>query len=374
MCAMANVGATDESEAAGRALARLVPVLCEDAIYALAAGGDAAIALEGCSKRRAEVYGAVVQGHAVPRMSEQLDLWQVHMARAMAPVAPPVWLPMMDVVREKVTLEIGARGLRSLFSSKPSDKDIARVKRFGTIATRVLRAVFVADGPLDREETTAVNALVASLGLPDTETQALYAEPPMAVDAIEFTGEPDRDVWRALIRGAWLAAAWDSIDPREENVLRVVAQRLGVTNEELEAARTEAQMRVDARRQVGLAAIDGIRFLLSDRVPGMGVQIAAQTATLVVPRRYREEALAQIGHGAPVTLAKRYGSLASDERASVLGIAWAAALAENPTASRRAHLYARFERFAADIGDDGGRAVVDAFVSDAMVVIARGMK
>ena len=59
---------------------------------------------------------------------------------------------MMDVVREKVTLEIGARGLRSLFSSKPSDKDVARVKRYGSLAVRVLRAVLAADGPLDAEE------------------------------------------------------------------------------------------------------------------------------------------------------------------------------------------------------------------------------
>ena len=55
----------------------------------------------------------------------------------------------MEVVREKVTLEIGARGLRSLFSSKPSDKEVARVKRYGSLAVRVLRAVLAADGELD---------------------------------------------------------------------------------------------------------------------------------------------------------------------------------------------------------------------------------
>jgi tellurite resistance protein len=307
-------------------------------------------------------------------MSEQLDLWLVHMARAIAPVAPPEWLPMMDVVREKVTLEIGARGLRSLFSSKPSEKDVARVKRLGTIAVRTLRAVFAADGPLDREETTAVNSLVAALGLPDADTQALYAEQPMPIDAIDAAGEPEKDVWRAVVRGAWLAAAWDSIDPREDAVMRILAQKLGMTNEELEALRAESQQRVDARRQLGLAAIDGIRYVLSDRVPGIGVQLAALTGTLMLPRRYREEGLAHIGHGSPVTLAKRHASLSSDDRVAVLGIAWAAALADDPTTSRRALLVARWERFAADIGDSGGRAVVDQFVSDALTVIARGMK
>ena len=41
---------------------------------------------------------------------------------------------MSEVLAEKVTLEVGARGLRSLFSSKPSDKDVQRVKRLGSLA------------------------------------------------------------------------------------------------------------------------------------------------------------------------------------------------------------------------------------------------
>lgn len=365
----------DPADLASAALARLVPVLCEDAIYALAAGGgDPAGALEGCGKRRADAYAAVIQGAAVPRMIDHLDVWQIHMARAMAPVAPPTWLPMMDVVREKVTLEIGARGLRSLFSSKPSEKDVARVKRFGALATRVLRAVFASDGALDAEETTAVNSVIASLGLPDADAQALYAEPPMTAETIDVAGEPEPAVTRALVRGAWLAAAWDAIDPREEHVIRVLAHKLGVVVDALEAARAEAQQRVDGRRLVGLAAIDGIRFVLSDRAPGIGVQLAALAGTLMLPRRYREEGLAQIGHGAPVTLAKRYAGLASDERAAVLGIAWAAALAEDPSVGRRALLAARWERFAADLGDDTGRGLVDVFVADALGAIARGMR
>jgi hypothetical protein len=367
--------ATAAADLGSAALARLVPVLCEDAMYALAAGGgDPSGALEGCGKRRAEAYAAIVQGVAVPRMIDQLDVWQIHMARTMAPIAPPVWLPMMDVVREKVTLEIGARGLRSLFSSKPSEKDVARVKRYGTIATRFLRAVFAADGPLDAEETTAINSVIASLGLPEADAQALYAEAPVAAETLEVLGEMEPAVSRALIRGAWLGAAWDAIDPREEHVIRVMAHKLGVVIDEIEAARAEAQQRVDARRQIGLAAVDGIRFVLSDRAPGLGVQLAALAGTLMLPRRYRDEGLAHIGHGTPVTLGRRHATLSSDERVVVLGVAWAAALAEDPTVGRRALLGARWERFAADIGDDGGRGAVDHFVSDTLVGIARGMR
>ncbi len=360
---------------ASEALARLVPVLCEDAIYALAAGGgDPSGALEGCGKRRAESYAAVVQGMAIPRMGVDFETWQIHLARTMAPVAPPVWLPMMDVVREKVTLEIGARGLRSLFSSKPSEKDVARVKRYGALATRLLRAVFASDGALDREETTAISSVIASLGLPDADAQPLYVEPPRTAEAIEVIGEVEPALARALLRGAWLAAAWDAIDPREEQVIRVMAHKLGVVVDEVEATRAEAQARIDARKQVGLAAIDGIRFVLSDRAPGLGVQLAALAGTLMLPRRYREEGLAQIGHGTPVTLGRRYATLSSDDRSAVLGIAWAAALAEDPSLGRRALLGARWERFAADIGDESGRGVVDAFIAEVLAGIARGMR
>src|SRR5262245_14548623 len=101
------------------ALARIVPMLCEDALFAIAADPtDPNGALDGVAKRRGDVYGAAMQGTAVPRMLDQFDAWVVQLTRAMAPVSPPQWLPMMDVVREKVSLEIGARGLRSLFSSK----------------------------------------------------------------------------------------------------------------------------------------------------------------------------------------------------------------------------------------------------------------
>src|ERR1700722_15677700 len=115
----------------------------------------------------------------------------VEMARALAPVAPPASIPMMGVVREKVTLEIGARGLRSLFSNKPSDKDVARVKRYGSLAVRTLRAVLGADGSLDPEEYRAIAAVVAALGLPEADAHALRWEAPMTPESFGDLGEVD---------------------------------------------------------------------------------------------------------------------------------------------------------------------------------------
>ena len=347
------------------ALGRLIAALAEDAIFGLASGGGPGV-LEGLGKRRAEAYQAIVAGHRLNTMSTELDHWLVEMTRAITPVFAPAAMPMADVLREKVTLEAGARGIRSFFSSKPSDKDILRVRRLGTLATRVLRAVFVADGAIDPEEQRAIAAFVASLGLPDEDAQPLYAEAPVAVEQLDVYGDVDAGFARALLRGAWLASAWDTIDPREEHVIRVVASKLSFPAMDLEVLRNEVVQRIDTRRTAGQATVDAIRFVLSDRMPGHGVTLAANTALFMIPKRYREEVMAQIGHGARVTLARRYVHLPAEDRQMALGIAWAASLYDDPSLSRRALLRARHDRVAVDFGEDGIRArqQVDEWVND----------
>jgi hypothetical protein len=336
-------------------LGTLVTTLAEDAIFGLSCGGGAGV-LDGLGKRRGEGYAAVLAGHRLNTMSNEFDHWVVELTRAMAPIYPPAWMPMSEVIREKVTLEAGARGIRSFFSSKPSDKEVQRVKRLGTLAVRVLRAVFAADGALDPEEQRTIAGLVASLGMPDEIAQPLYAENPIPIEQLDVYGDIEPAVAKALVRGAWLGAAWDSIDPREEHIVRVLANKLAFQPMELETIRNDAIQRVDMRRVAGLATVDAIRYVLSDRVPGHGVTLAAKAGMLVLPRRYRDEALAQIGHGSKVTLAKRYGQLTSDDRMTVLSIAWAAALYEDPSVARRALLRARHDRVAQDLGDDGNKA------------------
>ncbi|MGD0524179.1 MAG: TerB family tellurite resistance protein [Polyangiaceae bacterium] len=367
----------NDSDLATAALDRLVAALGEDAIFVLASGGsDPKEALEGVIMRRGYAYTAAVQGQPHTRMTTHFDAWVVEMARALAPIGPPVWMPMMEVVREKVTLEMGARGLRSLFSSKPSDKEVARVKRYGSLAVRVLRAVLSADGSLDAEERTTIAALIAALGLPESDANALYAEAPVAVASMDVYGELDAAVARAILRGAWLAAAWDSVDSREEQTIKVVGQKMGIPNEEVESARKDAIARVDARRKAGLAAVDAVRYVLSDRCPGLGVQLATLAGTLMLPRRWREEALSAVNQGAPVALAKRHHGLDADERTEVLGAAWAAALADDPSVGRRALLRARWERVAEDLGEDdpSARELVDHWMSEALAGVARTLQ
>ena len=344
-------------------LTRLVAMTCEEAMFGLSAAlGNANDALEDLVKRRAPAHQLALSGQRTPRMIEAFDAWIVEMTRAMAPICPPSWLPMSEVLAEKVTLEVGARGLRSLFSSKPSDKDVQRVKRLGSLAVRALRAVLASDGPIDGEEARTIAALVASLGLPDADAQPLYVEPPIAIERLDVYGDIENAVVRALVRGAWLAAAWDSIDPREEQVVRALAAKLAVPVVDVEYMRNEAIARVDARRTAGLAVVDAVRYVLADRVPGHGVQLAGYAGSLMLPRRFREEALRQIGAGAPVTLAQRYKGISNAEKLSVLGIAWAAALLEDPAISRQAMVRARLDRVALDLAadpQDARRAVDD---------------
>lgn len=351
---------------AADALAKLVSITCEEAIFGLSAAlGNAHDALEDLVKRRKESHQLALSGQRTPRMIDAFDAWVVEMARAMAPICPPSWMPMAEVLAEKVTLEVGARGLRSLFSSKPSEKDIQRVKRLGSLAVRVLRAVFAADGPIDGEESRTLASLITSLGLADADAQPLYTEPPVVIERIDVYGEIDSAVSRAMLRGAWLAAAWDSIDPREEQVVRALAMKLNIPVVDVEYMRNEAIARIDARRMAGLATVDAVRFVLADRIPGFAVQLASYAGTLMLPRRFRDEALAQLTNGAPLVLAQRYKGISGAEKTSVLGIAWAASLLEDPSISRQAIVRARLDRVAQDLGADpqDARRAVDDMVA-----------
>jgi hypothetical protein len=353
------------------ALGKLVSALAEDAIFGLSCGGGPGV-LDGLGKRRGEAYAAILVGHRLNTMSGEFDHWVVELTRAMAPIFAPVWMPMAEVIREKITLEAGARGLRSFFSSKPSDKDVQRVKRLGTLATRVLRAVFAADGPVDSEEQRTIAGFVASLGLPDEDARPLFQEGPIPIEQLDVYGDVDPAVSKAILRGAWLAAAWDTIDPREEHIIRVLGNKLAIPAMDLEVLRTEAVQRVDSRRLAGAAVVDGIRFVLSDRQPGHGITLAAKAGTLMLPRRHRDETMAQVGHGAKVTLAKRHTQLSAEDRQIVLGMTWAAALYEDPSIARRALLRARHDRVAIDLGEDGAKARhgVDEWVNDVLAPAA----
>jgi tellurite resistance protein len=359
------------------ALSALIPALAEEAIFAAgAAPGATRDAVEGMLKRRADVHLALLAGTAKePRLFESFDGWMVSLARAIAPVAPPTWLPMADVLKHKVTLEAGARGLRSLFSSKPSDKDVQRVKRLGSLAVRGLRAVLSADGLIDPDERRMIAALIASLGLPEADAQPLMDEDPVSVERLDIYGDLDVDVAKAILAGAWFAAASDGLDPREEQVVRSLAFKLGRTTQEVEEARGVANEKVERGRLFGLAAVEVMRVLLADRIPGPAAELTFGIGKLVTPRRYQAEVLAP-GANVATGIGKRYAKLELADRGAVLAMAWAAALYEDPPLSRKAALRARFDRLAVEMGEEGGkvRSAVEGPIDETIATLASGMR
>jgi len=356
-------------------LSHLVSTLAEDTLFVLA-GDEGAISsppFDALAKRRAETYTAALHGTPVASMLATFDAWIVELARAMAPIAAPDWLPMGEVIRAKVTLEAGAHGLRSFFSSKPSDKDTQRVSRLGTLGVRLLRQVLEAEGTKNGDDTRMVGAFVASLGLPPETASSLVAEPPIPGLQLDVYGEIDPKVLRALLKGAWLAAAWDGLHPGEEQVIRDFASKAGLALDVVEEARAAAMAKIESKRLMGLATIDYVRAVLKDRVPGLGESLPSRIGMLLLPRRYRDEGLATIRHDAPVLLAKRYGKLTRDDRTRVLGMTWAAALHEDPSMGRQALLRARFEHVAEDIESDGheARMLVSGWMSEVLASTAK---
>ena len=362
---------TDETSAR---LSHLVATLAEEAIFVLASDGGAvsAATFDALARRRAETYAEVLHGKPVASMQRSFDAWVVELARAMAPILAPDWLPMGEVIRAKVTLEAGARGIRSFFSDKPSDKEAHRITREGSLATRLLRQVLGADGNVDGDDARMVGAFVASLGLPPATSGPLLHEPVMPAVHVDASDEIEPKVLRAMLQGAWVAAAWDGLDPREEQVIREFASKAGLALDVVEEARGTAMAMVETKRLLGLATIDYVRAILRDRLPGDGDVLPARVGALLLPRRYRDEGLAPIQHDAPVLLAKRYLKLSRDERTRVLGMTWAAALHEDPSLGRQALLRARFEHVAVDLEIDGheARALVSGWISDVLATTA----
>ena len=337
-------------------LVRGLQAVTEDALFGVsAAGRDDEDVLTGLARRRADVYEALVAGQSAVGVSAYRE-WMTALTAAIAPIAPPAWLPLSDLIAGGLTLEGGVRGVRALFTSQPSAKKVDQVRQIGSFAVRVLAGVLGSDGDLDADEADIVAALVASLGLPKDEADALLAEAPMPPGELETPLDLDAKLARSIVSGAWLAAANDGIDPREDRAMAALASRLGVRAASKSSARSDAKKVVDDQRDLGAAIIDAIRYLLVDE-PDHALTLGKVAARLFLPRRHRLEPLSALHQRGTVTLASRY-RLPRAAQDSVLAASWLAALHTDPSSSRRVQLLLRHEDIARDLRSDGTGAAV----------------
>jgi hypothetical protein len=330
----------------------LLRAVCEDAVFLLASSQRLSEEdLEAMAKRRAERYVELQKAE----QTKDWDSWVIDMCVALAPVNPPKWLPM-DTLVESLTLEAGARGVRSLFTSKPSEKEMTRARNLGALAVRCLTSVLGADGELSSEDVLVQKCLASSLGLPENMRAMLLAERPIPIEAIEIQGELDSKVAKQIVRGAWLAAYRDGIAGQEEASILALAKRFGLELADTESLRQEMRTSIENRKSFGAASVDAIRYVLSDD-DEVGQRLARTTALLALPMAYRSESLVSIEHGGPIILAKRYG-LERADRETCLAISWFCALSTDPSETRTVELAARHDRVASDLGSKGeARAV-----------------
>jgi len=345
-------------------LANYLRTVSDDALFLLASAQrmDAA-ALVDMATRRGPQYATLVQGGTPDSM--EWSAWVVNMCVALAPVAPPSWLPMHELI-DSLTLESGARGVRSLFTSKPSDKQVEHTRAVGAYAVRSLTAVLGADGALQDDDRLLRRCVVAALGLPDQDAEPLCREEPANPNELEVPTGLDPKLAKRIAAGLWRAAFRDGLDPREDEAGMMLCQKLGLQPEDTEAARHQAQVEVDARKALGIAAVDALRYALADDET-MVKRLARVVAYLALPPMHRAEPLAAIDHGGPIVLAGRH-ALDKKQREVCLALAWFAALGTNPDQTRLAELSVRHDRIANDIGSAGEgpamRASAASFVQE----------
>lgn len=346
-------------------------ILCEDAFFAITASARLDLdTLQALARRRVKVIASAASDAAVVRM-EAGEAWLLPLCAAVAPIAAPLWMPMADTIAEGLSLEHGARGMRSLFTSKPSDKEVARVRTLGAFAVRALGAVLVSAGSFHAEARLLRDCFLASLGLPLDDQRMLREEAPGSAAALEIPSGVEPKLARAMVRGAFHAALLDGLDPREEAAVTAIAGKLGVATDDVSSAHLDARRLVDFARAFGNASVDAIRYVLQDNV-AESERLAIAAVRLALPVVHRHEAVATINVGGPVVLAKKH-PLEQRQRQAVLGLAWIAALCTDPSYVRRIELAARHNRIAADLGDEveahDARAQLDRHFEDQLCLL-----
>ena len=331
-------------------------------------------ALADVASRRSTLYSNLVQGGTPDSVGWPAD-WFVSMCVAMAPVAQPLWIPMHECI-DAFSLESGARGVRSLFAKKPSEKQVDRARTVGAFVVRSMASVLGATSTWSDDSELMRRCLVVSFGLPEQDAALLCQEAPMVPGTVELPSDVDVKTARMIARGIWRAAFRDGLDPCRDDRAVELCQRMGLTADDTESLRKVARDEVELNKAFGPAAVDAVRVVLSD--DEAGVHLSRVVAHLALLPVHRSETLSSIDHGGVVVLARRH-TLDRKQVEACLALSWLAALWTNPDQTRLAEFIVRHDRVAGDLGSkpDGSsaRALATSFVLDqlAFAVQAGGL-
>jgi hypothetical protein len=331
-------------------LSRCLTTLAEDlAFVTLSTAELDAGTWADVAKRRAPALDAELRGAALSRAAT-LDPWLMPLVRALAPVAEIRWMPMREL-SHAITLHAGARGVRSLFSSKPTDKDVDRVRHLGALGVRIISTIMEADGARSATEQRLVWSFVASLGLGEADEAALSGVRGAPPESIEVPAELEPKMARKVVQGAWLSAIHDGLDPRDEGAVATVSNRLGVPMQEVGALGVDVKKESEHAAAFGRASASALAYVLRDQ-PGLSGPLGTAAITLLMPEPFRADAVAA-SVASPTPALPDGRGLERAFRSAVLGFAWAGAIATDPAFSRRAILAARHDAVADAISAGG---------------------
>ena len=181
-------------------LSNALVVLCEDAFFALTAARKidadrAPRARPAESGRR----GGARAGRARGGLMGSWETWVTTLCAAIAPIAPPRWMPMADAV--ELGLLAGARSARgavALHEQAQREGSDARAHH-RIAAVRVLGAVISAAGSFS-PESAARAAAVASLGLPRDDQRMLNGEKPILAENLDAYSDVEPKIARYIDR------------------------------------------------------------------------------------------------------------------------------------------------------------------------------
>jgi hypothetical protein len=339
-------------------LLRLHALLVRDAITAVAARDDVTDSmLESFAKRRAPLY-------ARPDLAPDGPAYWPGIAAALAPIGPPVWMPMEAVVLGGNTLEGGARGLRGLFTREPSEKERKRVLRIATLAARILHIVASADETMRTDELHLIEMAMNSFGLGPEERGKLRQELQPSFESLEVPPDLDARSRRDLLRGAWQLAFVESLDPAKDVMVRGIAGHLQVSAE-YDHVRTEVQAEQKKQSEMAQVAIELARTAAQRLAPEKIRPWLDHVIDAAVPSIRRAE-LRALANGTTPPTVDTLPRLDSDRRRQAMALASMVLLGHDPSVSiatmLRAELIVAAEKAGVAGNADQAFALIDRWL------------